>query len=241
MKPMGIAPCLSFLRKARGNSNLMMTPAKKLIRAFKVFVIATAVVFTVLNAPLLYTEMRYVISELMPSVDNRAEAADVPVLPIKLPVADYKEPALPDQATLVIDKIGVSVPIVFGVNENDLQDIYNNLNRGVVHYSATAKPGHKGTAVILGHSSDYAWKRNKYGTAFSLLGKLAQGDTFYVRYSDGRVFNFSVRQSLIYDPVNDDPSKLAFLEKGDTPTVLLMTCWPINSTSKRLIVQGVAN
>ena len=69
-----------------------------------------------------------------------------------LPLAQNVRPKpLSDRATLVIDSIGVRAPIVFNVpDNNDL--IYDNLEKGVVHYSNTAKPGELVAAIVLGHS-----------------------------------------------------------------------------------------
>lgn len=211
---------------------------KKIFKAIKVFVISSAVAFTLLNAQLLYTEVRYFIAQIGTTSKTEDVRAAEYIKPVKLPVSDFAERALPDQATLTIEQIGVSAPIVFGVNQNDFDEIYKNLSNGVVHFDATPKPGDQGTAMIIGHSSDYIWKHNQFAQVFALLGKLEIGDTFSVRYSDGRTFTFAVKQSFIFDPTKDNDAKLTELENNAKPTVLLETCWPVTSTAKRLVVQG---
>lgn len=215
--------------------------ARKLIRAIKIFVITSAIVFTLLNAPLFYSEGKYFLAQIGSTSKTEEVHASGSIKPVKLPVSEKPEqPVLSNQATLVIDKIGVSAPIVFGIDQNDFDAIYNDLNKGVVHFSATVKPGLVGTAMILGHSSDFIWKRNRYGQVFALLDKLQPGDTFTVKYSDGHAFTFKVTESFVFDPTKDNEEKLTSLESSQKPVVLLMTCWPVTSTALRRVVRAEA-
>lgn len=138
--------------------------------------------------------------------------------------------------TLVIDRIGVRTPIVFNV-PSDNKSIYNNLEKGVVHYSPTSKPGDKGTSVIVGHSSAYPWYRGQYGSVFALLDKLHAGDRIYVYYPDGRAYTFAVTQSIIFNPLQND-SRLAALERGDGSSVVLVSCWPVGTAYKRIAIHA---
>ncbi len=154
-----------------------------------------------------------------------------------LPLAEDAQPReLPDQAMLVIDSIGIKAPIVFNVPpDNDM--IYQHLSDGVVHYSATAKPGLPGTAVILGHSSAYPWYKGDYGAVFALLGKLKPGDRFYVHYSDDRTFVYQVHQSLIFNPFAND-GQLEALENAPGTHLILISCYPVGTNYKRIAVQA---
>src|SRR3989344_3313431 len=216
---------------------------KTLWRLIKAFLVSALGVYLLLRAPYLYAQIKYIFSshEETP-VHVSGPAVITPVLlPVsKMSKAVVKKPqTLPAQAKLIISKIGVNVPIVFGIDGNDFKAMYDRLNQGVVHYAATPKPGQNGTAMIIGHSSDYIWKKNPYASVFALLNKLNPGDVITVQYGDGSSYRFVVKQAVIYDPKNDDPAKFTSLENTPTPSLLLITCWPVNSTSKRYMVQAI--
>ena len=210
---------------------------KSFIRLIKAFVISLVAVYVFIHGPELYVRMRFLFDSARPATTNTASAIEA-IKPMRLPVSDIDQQPLPNEATLTIEKIRVSVPIVFGV-PTDAKTIYENLPNGVVHYSSTPKPGEGGAAVILCHSSLYPWQYNKYGAPCALIDKLKPGDRFTVRYSDGRTFNFSMTDSLVFDPLTSEDNKL--LEEFETstkPTLFLVTCWPINSTKYRKTVKA---
>ena len=89
----------------------------------------------------------------------------------------------------------------------------------------------------MGHSSAYPWYKGNYGSVFALLGKLNPGDAFSIRYSDGRVFKYQVRRGLIFNPLVKDEKTLEF-EKSSTPSVILMSCWPVGTNYKRIAILG---
>ena len=163
------------------------------IRLVIIFCVTFVGAFLLLNYRFVAKEIQYSIAPgTIQSKDTLGDAIRL------LPQSEQAAPKpLPDSAKLVIDKIGVSAPIVFNVGDNN-DAIYNQLENGVVHYSITAKPGTPGTGIILGHSSAYPWYKGDYGAVFALLSKLNTGDRFYVQYSDGRVFVYEVQESLVF-------------------------------------------
>ncbi len=173
-------------------------------------------------------------------------AAHVSVQGKILPVADYKfDKKLPDSAQIIIEKIGVSAPVVF--NMGDTQDhIYSGLERGAVHLDDSPKPGERGTSFVFGHSSAFPWYSGKYGSVFSLLSELQSGDTIYVRYSDGRMFRYIVKDSIIFNPFasifNAVPSihDIAVLNHPDpkSNTLVLISCWPVGTNYKRIAIEA---
>lgn len=154
-----------------------------------------------------------------------------------LPLAQNVRPKpLSDKATLVIDSIGVRAPIVFNVpDNNDL--IYDNLEKGVVHYSNTAKPGEPGAAIVLGHSSAYPWYKGDYGAVFALLSKLKVGDRFYVQYDDNRSFVYEMKQAIIFNPFEND-QRLTDIENATGSSIILISCYPVGTNYKRIAVQA---
>ena len=208
----------------------------RLIKAFAVSIVA---VYSFIHGPGWYSTLAFWISDVGLNNTTTNITSTLGVVPcVFFPFPDMDHQPLQSQATLMIERIGVSVPIVFNVApKNDL--IYKNLTNGVVHYSVTPKPGQSGASVILGHSSLYPWDLNKYGAPFALLGKLEPGDDITIRYSDGRIFRYKMRQSLVYNPLQgDDDGKLAALESGPKPLLILVTCWPVNTTQSRLALQA---
>ena len=143
---------------------------------------------------------------------------------------------LPDSATLIIDNLRVNAPIVFNVPAKN-SVIYKQLENGVVHYSGSPKPGQRGTAIVLGHSSAYPWYRGNYGSVFALMGKLQPGDRFQIRYGDGRVFTFEMKQALVFNPLEND-ARLVALEQSNKPAIILVSCWPVGTDYRRLAVKA---
>lgn len=144
----------------------------------------------------------------------------------------------PDSSTvskdpkIIIPKINVEIPVVYGAptKEDAIQD---NLEKGVVHMSNTAKPGELGNAAIVGHSSNNIFNQGKYKFAFVLLSKLEEGDTFYINRGGTR-YVYKVYEKKIVKP-----SDVSVLADQDKPaTVTLITCDPPGTSLNRLIVVG---
>ncbi len=202
------------------------------VRFVGIFVAAFAVFFVVLNIRFLTANARFLIAPGTISNPSSLSKA-LKTLPL---AGDIDAQPLPSHARLVIDSIGVDAPIVFGVPGTE-ESIYRNLEHGVVHYSGTPKPGPMGVSVILGHSSAYPWYRGNYGSVFALLGKLQPGDKFYIQYEDGRLFLYTVKQSIVFNPFASD-ERLTELEHRRTPTLVLVSCWPVGTNFRRIAVEA---
>jgi len=138
--------------------------------------------------------------------------------------------AEPDN-TLFIPKIGVEVPIMFAQSKSN-SDINELLLDGVVHYPETANPGEIGNVFITGHSSYYWWSKGQYNTVFSILDKLVAGDMIYVHYNHTR-YTYKVYEMKVISPSN-----VSVLDQGGDSTLTLMTCSPVGTNYKRLIVKA---
>jgi LPXTG-site transpeptidase (sortase) family protein len=196
------------------------------LRFVLIFIIIFILAFFTLNSRFVYANLKF----LLESKSLSKLPFKIPELPVKI----SKNAPLPNNATLSINEIGVSAPIIFGVG-TDTNSIYKNLEDGVVHYSDTPKPGSGGFSVILGHSSAYPWYKGAYGSVFALLGKLKIGDTFSVRYEDGRIFTYSVKELVIFSPLKNN-DRLTEIEKNSKNSVVLLSCWPIGTNYKRIAV-----
>lgn len=135
---------------------------------------------------------------------------------------------------LVIPKINVDAPVVYGVNPADNNAVEDGLRKGLVHYpiaNAASSPGQNGATVLLGHSSNDVFDNGAYKFIFVQLNRMEIGDTFFINYQGTR-YTYSITKKEIIDPtdvgkVTGDPTK---------PSAILITCDPPGTALKRLLV-----
>lgn len=123
---------------------------------------------------------------------------------------------------LIIPKIGVNIPIVEGTGESAL-------NRGAWRLPETSTPDQGSNTVITGHRWLYRPPSDK---TFYLLDKLEVGDSFTIYWNDVK-YDYRVSSISIVEP-----TQVSVLNPTKDPIVTLITCTPLFSTSKRLIVRG---
>lgn len=142
--------------------------------------------------------------------------------------------AVGPEPKLIIPKINVEAPVVYGINSLAEATVQNALKDGVVHYpvpGASSLPGEKGNNVIIGHSSNDVFDDGKYKFVFVQLDKLEPGDTFYLHYG-GLRYTYSVTKKEVILPT--EINKLIL--PTDRPVATLITCTPIGTAEKRLVV-----
>lgn len=132
---------------------------------------------------------------------------------------------------LVIPKIGLASPIIFSKSRQE-ENIQEDLKKGVVHYPDTSLPGELGNCFITGHSSNYVWRSGNYNTVFIFLDKLKKGDEIFIYYN-GETYRYEVIESFLVNP-----EQVEVLEGSPEPILTLMTCWPVGTNLKRLIVRA---
>ncbi len=137
------------------------------------------------------------------------------------------------EAKVIIPKINVEVPVVYDEQSVDERKVQAALERGVVHYADTPRPGELGNVVVVGHSSNNLFNGGKYKFAFVLLAKLENNDTFVMNYESKR-YIYRVYNKKIVKP--NDVSVLGVAEKPYTVT--LITCDPPGTAVNRLIIQA---
>lgn len=134
---------------------------------------------------------------------------------------------------VIIPKINVEIPVVYGVNTVDEGKVQQALEGGVVHYADTALPGQGGNVVVVGHSSNNIFNGGKYKFAFVLLSRLENKDIFYLE-KDGKRYTYEVYEKRVVKPT--DVGVLAPQTKSATAT--LITCDPPGTSTNRLVVVG---
>lgn len=168
---------------------------------------------------------------------------DLPTPP-RLPTAGLAvglPDVVPPDNRLVVPKIGKNIPMVevsdAALRRGDWKmfekDIQHALKFGVVRYPGTAEPGQIGNVFITGHSSFYPWDWGEYKDVFVLLPSLEIGDEYSI-YNDGDLHHYRVIEKLEVSP--KDVSVLD--QPHDAFISTLMTCTPVGTTLKRLVVRG---
>lgn len=139
---------------------------------------------------------------------------------------------------IIIPKIDKNIPIVETASKNRYdenwleleKDILSDLKYGVVHYPGTANPGQKGDVVMTGHSSYYPWDDGKYKDVFALLDKLEISDEIII-YFQQKEYQYKVT-----DRREVNPDDINVLEQKDGYRLSLITCAPLGTNLRRLIV-----
>jgi sortase A len=149
-------------------------------------------------------------------------------------IIDNDSIAASGEPKVIIPKINVEIPVVYGLTDNAESIIENNLEDGVVHYPTTELPGQKGNVAIFGHSSNNIFNKGKYKFAFVLLHTLQPDDTFYLTYKS-KVYAYKVISKRIVEP-----TEISVLDDvpGQTATATLITCDPPGTSLHRLEVIG---
>jgi sortase A len=134
---------------------------------------------------------------------------------------------------LIIPKINVDVPVIYGIGaDHDSQ--MAAMEKGVAHFSipgASSKPGEKGNTALSGHSSNDLFEPGEYKFIFAQLEKLQNGDTIYANYNGVR-YTYVITKKEVVLPTQVD--KLVY--PTDKPVLTLITCTPLGTTEKRLLV-----
>ncbi len=145
----------------------------------------------------------------------------------------------PPENRLIIPKLGLNIPLVTPSYSSLLKedwegvetDIQDALQQGVVHYPGTARPGQAGNFFVTGHSSYYPWATGKFKTVFARLHELSVGDEYWVYYGGDK------HRYVIQGKKEVKPSDVTVLDQpSNKRTGTLMTCTPIGTTLRRLIL-----
>ena len=130
---------------------------------------------------------------------------------------------------LSVDKLAIKAPIIQGIDPANKAKYDEALKDGVAHMIGTALPGAgKGNIFIYGHSSSTVG--SKYSKIFASLNDLSAGDEVAIHYNKAD-YKYSVSSKKIVAKTD-----LSVLDQTKEETLTLMTCWPIGTDNKRLVV-----
>lgn len=134
---------------------------------------------------------------------------------------------------LIINKIGVNVPVVANVDMSKKEVYQQALRLGVAHALGSSLPNQgAGTTFLFAHSSMDFWALGKYATVFNLLPKMKVGDPIIIFYQ-GKEYYYRVTKKEI---VRGFATKFLNSASNQPPLVVLQTCYPIGTTLNRLLV-----
>ena len=134
---------------------------------------------------------------------------------------------------LIIPKINVDVPVIYGVGNDNISQL-KAMEKGVAHFSipgANAVPGQNGNTVLSGHSSNDLFDKGDYKFIFAQLDKLKQGDVIYTNYN-GKRYAYNVTKTEVVMPNQVNRVQIG----TDKPMLTLITCVPLGTAEKRLLV-----
>ncbi len=199
------------------------------------FVFFFAVLVLIVMGPTYYSQLSYLWSK---PTNNYSDKYDLPVAVDNNTANINNVTTLFDQRTslfaqdsIVIPKINVDAPIIY-LNTTDNTTIIEEIQNGVGHYFDTAMPGQNGNTFLTGHSSYYWWSGGKYNQVFANLNKLTEGDLVYIYYQSKK-FVYRVNKNFVVQP-----SQVEILAQTAEPTITLMTCTPVGTNLRRLVIQG---
>lgn len=144
-----------------------------------------------------------------------------------------------ENPTLMIPKLNVEVPVVFGA-KNDVKSMAAAMTNGVAHFAvpgAQAKPGEIGNFVISGHSAGNVYETSDYKFIFSGLTRMGAGDLIYMDYNSQR-YTYRVTGTRTVDPSDVGALRAIASDNSGKPMITLITCTPLGTSKYRLLVYG---
>lgn len=191
-------------------------------------------------SPILIQELNYRLSK----ESTKIEVAD-PYKPMfeiadtqkqQLIVEEAKKWGVETDFSIVIPKISAAAKIIPNVNPADENSYNEALKNGVGHASGSAFPGNKGSIYLFSHSTNSLLNVARYNAIFYLVKELEKDDEIIIFYT-GRKFTYKVTEKVI--TAADDVKWLN--NPSSEEQLILQTCWPPGTSTKRLIVIAKPN
>lgn len=177
-----------------------------------------------------------VIDKIVENKEILKTSNDLAVLKKQIPPLNLE--ITPSDNRLIIPRIDQNIPIVRVSSESLIKRDWNSLEQemqealkdGVVHYPGTSLPGQTGNVVITGHSSYFPWDPGRFKDVFALLHDVVIGDRIVVYYEqDKYVYEVSDIKIVL-------PKDIEVLKQTPQDQLTLITCTPVGTNLKRLIV-----
>ncbi len=145
--------------------------------------------------------------------------------------------SISEQDRLIIPRLRLEAPITASTTDPtqqaDWQTIKQDLRQGVSLSTKLTLPGETGTAVIIGHSSD--WWPHRYAAIFANLDQLEPNDSLVVDFREAR-YHYRVIGKQVVSPYDQQFFNDLVTSSTDQSRLALITCTPLFTTAKRLVV-----
>lgn len=151
--------------------------------------------------------------------------------PVQIPLDPAYAPSEAGTNWIRIPSIGVAVPVVQSASLEDT-DVLATLDKGAALYPNGVQPGAIGNIFVSAHSTGEPWK-GQYRFAFIKINELKSGDTIHIDWKGAR-YTYRITKTEIVRPTPD----FRVISDRPVPTISLMACWPLWSTSQRMLVHG---
>ncbi len=146
-------------------------------------------------------------------------------------IAENNQAEIKIEDTLIIPKLNIKAPIIFSEKEENIKE---DLRSGVSHYPNTPMPGEAGNILISGHSSNYFWEKGDYNSIFANLSELKNGDQIFV-YFKNRRYDYTIFENKV---LSLKEANQEIFKEEDKSILNLVTCWPVGTSWKRLIIKA---
>ena len=135
---------------------------------------------------------------------------------------------------IIIPKINVNIPIVWDAIAADQNSLNKAMDKGAAWFNipgANARPGQAGNSVFSAHSSNDWLDQSDFKFAFARLEQMKEGDTIYINYNSKR-YVYTVTHTQVVLPTDVG----ALVVPAEKPIITLITCVPLGTADKRLLV-----
>lgn len=154
---------------------------------------------------------------------NKIENKEIEITTVK-PIVSEK------QNILEIPAINLETEVVFPQTA-DVNILHSYLDKGVVFYPDSVKPGTAGQSLILGHSAPPGWPKIKHDWVFSHLENLKVGDEITLNL-DFVKYNYRVINKKIIAKGQEIENSLT----KNSNVLVLVSCYPPGKDFQRIVV-----
>lgn len=137
------------------------------------------------------------------------------------------------ESKIYIPKIRVDADVIYDTTPDHVSQM-KAMEKGVAWFGiagANSKPGQVGNTVLSGHSSNDWLESGDNKFVFARLEQLQLGDMIYLHYNTTR-YSYTITKREIVKPT--EINKLVY--ETDRPVLTLITCTPLGTSEKRLLL-----
>lgn len=135
---------------------------------------------------------------------------------------------------IYIPKIKANAKVTANVDPTNKAEYDIALQSGVAQAKGSSFPNEHGNLFLFAHSAVNFYEQRKYNVYFYLLEELKKNDPIYISYNN-QIYTYEVLETKI---INQNETK--YMGKYmDKDTLTLMSCWPVGTNWKRIIVTAI--